>query len=139
MSVHLTIAASFVLLGLYSHHERQRGLRSESMFWLFWFIAVAPVIAMSRSSMLSIGFGVIAAVVLRRSVRVFPFLLTAGALLTMLVLFNISVPVGGGQNLSTTNLMQNVVSIVSNKQDQGGHGSSHQNLNGSKQFRLRWW
>jgi O-antigen ligase/polysaccharide polymerase Wzy-like membrane protein len=139
MGVHLTIVASFVLLGLYGHERRQRGLRSEAAVWLCWFLAVAPVVAMSRSSMLSIGFGVAAAVVLRRSVRVFPFLLAAGALGLTLVLFNVSVPVGGGQNISTTNLVQNVVSIVSNKQDQGGHGSTHQNLNGSKKFRLRWW
>ena len=139
MGVHLTIAASFVLLGLYGYEKRQRGLRSESTLWLLWFVAVAPVVAMSRSSMLSIGFGVVAAVALRRSVRIVPFLLTAGALVTMLVLFNVSVPVGGGQNLSTTNLMQNVVSIVSNKQDQAGSGGSRQNLNGSKKFRLRWW
>jgi len=139
MGVHLTIVASFVLLGLYGHERRQRGLRSETIVWLLWFVAVAPVVAMSRSSMLSIGFGVAAAVVLRRSVRVFPFLLAAGALALILVSLNISVPVGGGQNISTTNLMQNVVSIVSNKQDQGGHGGTHQNLNGSKTFRLRWW
>src|SRR3954451_8498483 len=139
MGVHLTIAAGFVLLGLYGFESRRRGLRSESVLWLIWFLAVAPVLAMSRSSMLSIGFGLLAAIVLRRSVRVLPLVVTAGALLLVLVLFNVAVPVGGGQNLSTTNLMQNVVSIVSNKQDQGGHGGSHQNLNGSKQFRLRWW
>lgn len=139
MGVHLTIAAAFVLLGLYGFERRPRGLRSETVFWLMWFVAVAPVLAMSRSSMLSLGFGVAAAIMLRRSVRVLPFVLTASALLLTLVAFNVSVPVGGGQNLSTTNLMQNVVSIVSSKQDQGGHGASHQNLNGSKQFRIRWW
>jgi hypothetical protein len=139
MGVHLTIAASFVLLGLYGFERRQRSFRSDATVWLLWFVSVAPVIAMSRSSMLSIGFGVATAVALRRSVRVLPFLLTASALMTTLVLFNISLPVGGGQSLSTTNLMQNVVSIVSNKQDQGGHGGSQQNLNGSKKFRLRWW
>jgi len=139
MGVHLAIAGSFVLLGLYSFDRRQRGLRSETTFWLLWFVAVAPVLAMSRSSILSIGVGVVAAVVLRRSVRVIPFAVTAAALLLTLVVFHVSVPVGGGQNLSTTNLMQNVVSIVSNKQDQGAQGGSHQNLNGSKQFRLRWW
>jgi O-Antigen ligase len=139
MGVHLTIAAAFVLLGLYGYEGRRRGLRSETVLWLTWFAAVAPVFAMSRSSMLSVGFGIFAAIVLRRSVRVLPFAVTAGTLALMLVLFNVSVPVGGGQNLSTTNLVQNVVSIVSNKQDQGGHGGSHQNLNGSKQFRLRWW
>jgi hypothetical protein len=139
MGVHLTIAATFVLLGLYSHGQRQRGLRSESTFWLCWFVAVAPVLAMSRSSILSIGLGLVTATLFRRSVRVLPFLLAAGAVLLTLVVFNVSVPVGGGQNLSTTNLLQNAVSIVSNKQDQGGHGATHQNLNGSKQFRLRWW
>lgn len=139
MGVHLTIAASFVLLGLYSFDQRRRGLRGETIFWLLWFVAVAPVVAMSRSSILSIGFGVTAAIVLRCSVRVIPFALTAAALLLILVVSHVSVPVGGGQNLSTTNLVQNVVSIVSNKQDQGGNGGSHQNLNGSKEFRLRWW
>jgi O-antigen ligase/polysaccharide polymerase Wzy-like membrane protein len=139
MGVHLAIAASFVLLGLYSFDRRQRGVRSETTFWLLWFVAVAPVVAMSRSSILSIGFSVAAALVLRRSVRVIPFALTAAALFLILVVFHVSVPVGGGQNVSTTNLAQNVVSIVSNKQDQGGHGGSHQNLNGSKEFRLRWW
>jgi len=139
MGVHLTIAASFVLLGLYSFDTRRRGLRSEIAFWLMWFVAVAPVLAMSRSSMLSLGVGIVAALALRRSVRALPFVLTAGALLLTLIAFNVSVSVGGGQNLSTTNLMQNVVSIVPNKQDEGGHGASHQNLNGSKEFRLRWW
>jgi O-antigen ligase len=139
MGVHLAIAASFVLLGLYSFDRRQRGLRSETTFWLLWFVAVGPVVAMSRSSILSIGFGVAAAILLRRSARVIPFALTAAALLMILVVFQVSVPVGGGQNLSTTNLIQNVVSIVSNKQDQGAQGGSHQNLNGSKEFRLRWW
>jgi hypothetical protein len=139
MGVHLTIAASFVLLGLYGFDRRKRGARSETVLWLAWFAAVAPVLAMSRSSMLSLGFGIFAAIVLRRSVRVLPFAVTAGTLVLVLVLFHVTVPVGGGQNLSTTNLVQNVVSIVSNKQDQGVRGGSHQNLNGSKQFRLRWW
>ena len=139
MGVHLTVAASFVLLGLYSFERPRRGLRSETVFWGLWFVAAAPVVAMSRSSILSIGFGVAAAIVLRRSVRVITFALTAAAVLLTIVVFQVSVPVGGGQYLSTTNLMQNVVSIVSNKQDQGAPGGSHQNLNGSKEFRLRWW
>lgn len=139
MGVHLTIAASFVLLGLYGYSGRRRGARSETAVWLMWFVAVAPVLAMSRSSMLGLSFGIVIAFALRSSVRVLPFAVTAGTLALVLVAFNVSVPVGGGQNLSTTNLMQNVVSIVSNKQDQGGAGGSHQNLNGSKQFRLRWW
>ncbi len=96
MGVHLTIAAAFVLLGLYGFERRPRGLRSETVFWLMWFVAVAPVLAMSRSSMLSLGFGVAAAIMLRRSVRVLPFVLTASALLLTLVAFNVSVPVGGG-------------------------------------------
>jgi hypothetical protein len=121
-AVHLSGVAVFMLLGF----------RAVSPLWLFVLIVSITMITPSRGAMLSclVPIGV-AAVVGRQFHRLMPVLLFAGALFVLALVSGIEIETQEGRGLGAQRIVENVQSIFGT--------SASGNLDGTKQWRLRWW
>jgi hypothetical protein len=121
-AVHLTGAAVFALLGL-------RKFKTPWVIMLFFsIILVTP----SRGAMLSCFIPIGLALVLSgRMRRLAPVLLCAAAFLSFTYVADIKIPLPGGRSIGSEQLVENVTSIVAK--------SDTSNLDGTKEWRLRWW
>ncbi len=121
-AVHVTGATVFVLLGL----------RRVSKVWILILLLSIIAIIPSRGAMLSwvIPVGV-AAIVSRKLRRFAPILLLGGVLFAAAYALGVEIPIPGGRTVGPQQLIENVESIIGT--------SEATNLDGTKQWRLRWW
>ena len=115
-------AAVFVLLGM----------RKVSAFWMLVMIISIALISPSRGAMLSCVIPIGVAAVLGGQVKRFGPILFAGVLLFFLAyMLSIDVPLPGGRSIGPEQIIDNLESIFGS--------SDAANLDGTKEWRLRWW
>jgi hypothetical protein len=121
-AVHLSGAAIFVLLGM----------RKVSPLWIFVMIGSIALISPSRGAMLSCVLPIGLAAVLGGQVKRFgPVLFVGGILFFAAYVASIDIPLPGGRSIGPEQMINNLESIM---------GSSEAaNLDGTKEWRLRWW
>lgn len=121
-AVHLAGAAVFALLGM----------RKVSLPWVAVLIASIALICPSRGAMLAclvpIGF---AALIGGKIMRFAPVLLSAAFLFVLAYAAGLEVPLPGGRSIGPEQIVNNIESIFGN--------SNAANLDGTKEWRLRWW
>ncbi len=129
--VHLAGIAAFVLVGLYA--ARRSWVPSWAVWGLF-FLDLAIIAAVTRGGLVAVGLGAASALLFVRSG---PRLVTAGGIalagFVLLYAINPVIDVGStqGRELSFSQLVDNVVSVVG--------ASDSGNLQGTKEWRLNWW
>lgn len=121
-ATHLAGAAIFVLLGL----------RKVSRLWALILVVSIALISPSRGAMLSCMVPIIAASILGGQLRRFgPVLLVAGGLFVLAYVTGANIPLPDGRAVGPEQIIDNVESIVGS--------SDAANLDGTKEWRLRWW
>lgn len=120
--VHLAGATVFVLLGM----------RKVPRWWIIPLIVSVALVTPSRGAMLSFVIPVSAAIVLGGKLKSFgPVMLTGAILFFAAYAVGLNVPLPDGRVMGPEQIVNNVESIV---------GSSEAaNLDGTKEWRLRWW
>jgi hypothetical protein len=123
LAVHLAGATAFTLLGF----------RKQGWIWsLLLLLAVALVFAQNRGGALAIAISAGVAVVLSGNIRgVCQFILLGGALAMIAVIADVNISLGGERDFHFDQIIANLSSIWS--------GSDTGNLDGTKEWRLRWW
>jgi hypothetical protein len=121
-AVHLSGAAVFVILGL----------RQTSLAWVLALFVSVLMITPSRGAMLACLIPIGVAVLLSGQLRRFVQVLFAGtAILFVCYIVGLEIPLSGGRTLGPEQLLHNLESIIGTSQAA--------NLDGTKEWRLRWW
>lgn len=129
MGVLLAGIAAFLLLGLYSARPKPR--LPETLVWLLWLPAAAVVAIYNRGGMVAMVTAGAVVLFLRLPQRWLPPVFFSLLTTVILIAVNPTVDLGGGRTISAGQLVDNVTSIVT----QGDNAA----LEGTKEFRLRWW
>jgi len=121
-AVHLAGAAVFVLLGM----------RKVPLFWVLVMIVSIALVSPSRGAMLACVVPIGIAAVLGGQIKRFvPVLFVGGMLFVLAYVAGVEIPVPGGRSIGPEQIIRNIESIM---------GSSEtSNLDGTKEWRLRWW
>lgn len=121
-AVHLGGAAVFAIVGL----MRVR------WYWILAWVAGATLISPSRGATLSVLVPVcVAFVASGKAGRALPALLAAAGLFLLSYVAKVEVPLPGDRQISAEQIMDRMGSIVGRSANDG--------LDGTKQWRLRWW
>lgn len=130
-AVHLAGIAAFLLLGLDGGRRAGSAMR-EVGTWALWLIGAAVALVLNRGGMLALA-SVAAVLLFTRSARRWASLtLTAAAILSVLLVANPEIRIGERtRTISVSQVIDNVTSVLFTSQDAG--------LQGTKDFRLRWW
>jgi len=141
VAVHLVGALSFQLLGLRTTVMPAGGWVGKVVEWLFWAavsITLVMVASATRGGFLALlcGLGVVAAFRFSRRSAV-AFMAAATLLLTLFWALDIRVE-GERRDISTTQIINNAVSMVTFDFDGGGDPATA-DLTGTARWRLMWW
>ena len=122
-AVHLSGVAIFMLLGL----------RRVSLLWTLLLLVNLAMITLSRGAMVATVISIGTAVLLGNQLRrLAPVLLFGAAILGFSYVTRIEVPLwAGDRTIGAQQIVDNVVSIIGK--------SDAANLDGTKEWRLRWW
>lgn len=129
MGVLLAGVAAFALLGLYSSPPKPRV--PEAVMWLLWLPAAAMVAIYNRGGLLAMLTAGAVIFFLRLPQRWLAPIFFTLLIAVSVVWIDPKMDIGQGRTLSVAQLVENVTSIVSS-----GDSSA---LEGTKEFRLRWW
>jgi hypothetical protein len=129
MGVFLAGIAAFALLGLYSSPPKPRV--PEAVMWLLWIPAAAMVAVYNRGGLLAMLAAGAVIFFLRLPQRWLAPIFFALLIAVSVVWIDPKMDIGQGRTLSVAQLVENITSIVSE-----GDSSA---LEGTKDFRLRWW
>lgn len=129
MGVFLAGIAAFALLGLYSAAPKPRV--PEALMWLVWLPAATVVAIYNRGGMIAIVTAGAALFFLRLPQRWFAPLFFSVLIAVTLVWFDPKVDVGQGRTISVAQFVDNITSVVTEADSAA--------LEGTKEFRLRWW
>jgi hypothetical protein len=129
MGVFLAGIAAFALLGLYSAPPKPRV--PEAVMWVLWLPAAAMVAIFNRGGLLAILTAGAVIFFLRLPQRWLAPVFFSLLIAISVVWIDPKMDIGQGRTLSVAQLVENVTSIVSE-----GDSSA---LEGTKEFRLRWW
>ncbi len=130
MGVLLAGVAAFSLLGLYSAEPRPRV--PEALMWLLWLPAAAIVAIFNRGGMVAMVTAGAVVLFLRLPQRWLPPIFF-GLLIGLLLIWvdpKVTIP-GAVRSISVSQFVENVTSVVT----ETNSGA----LEGTKEFRLRWW
>ena len=120
---------AFVFLGLYA---RGTGWRlPEPLLWALWLGAVAVVGIGNRGGLLAASMSAAVVLYVRAAGRWLTLLFVALALMVPLILIDPVIKVSNGRELSVGQMIDNVTSLFGETDRPG--------LEGTKEFRLRWW
>lgn len=126
---HLAGALAFVLVGLFS----SAGLAREAFALTAWFAAVLAIGTSNRGGLLAATVGWIATLFYRPKMGWMYGMPAVVILLAVIIVANPSIETGGGHRTqSLDQLQENVTSLFSSQETAAG-------LQGTKDFRLRWW
>lgn len=130
-AVHLAGIAAFLLVGLDGGRRAGTAIRQVGT-WALWLVGTAVAGILNRGGMLALT-SVAAVLLFTRSARRWASLaLTAAAVLSVLLVVNPEIRIGGGtRTISVGQVIDNVTSVVFASQDAA--------LQGTKDFRLQWW
>jgi hypothetical protein len=129
MGVLLAGIAAFMLLGLYSAAPKPRV--PEGLVWLLWLPAATVVALFNRGGMVAMVTAGAVVLFLRlpqRWIQPVFFSLLIGVLL---VWVNPTVDIGQGRTISVGQFVDNITSVITETDSPA--------LEGTKEFRLRWW
>jgi hypothetical protein len=129
MGVFLAGIAAFALLGLYSAAPKPRV--PEAIMWLLWLPAAAVVGIYNRGGMIAILTAGAAVLFLRLPRRWLPPIFSSLLIAIVLLWTNPQLDIGQGRTLSVAQLVDNFTSVVTETDSPA--------LEGTKEFRLRWW
>jgi hypothetical protein len=129
MGVFLAGIAAFGLLGLYSAPPKPRV--PEALMWLLWLPAAAVVAVYNRGGMIAIVTAGLVVLFLRLPQRWLPPIFFSLLIGVMLIWVDPKMDIGGGRTLSAGQFVDNITSVVGD--------SNSAALEGTKEFRLRWW
>jgi O-antigen ligase/polysaccharide polymerase Wzy-like membrane protein len=129
MGVFLAGIAAFALLGLYSSPPKPRV--PEAVMWILWLPAAAMVAIYNRGGLLAILTAGAVIFFLRLPQRWLAPIFFTLLIAVSVVWVDPKMDIGQGRTLSVAQLVENFTSIVSE-----GDSSA---LEGTKEFRLRWW
>ncbi len=128
--VHLGAIAAFILGGLYAARSHFRWV-GDRLTWLLWFVAAAPIAALSRGALLAATTGGLAVLFATTAARWAKVASVVAGLAIALVLVNPTVDLGNARTVSVGQLVDNVASVFTSSDDF--------NLEASRQWRLTWW
>jgi hypothetical protein len=127
--VHLAGAAAFVFLGLYGTGHGRR--LAEPLIWGLWLIALAVVGILNRGGLVAASMSATVVLYVRAAGRWLTLIFVALALIVPVILVNPTIKLGTGRELSVGQMVDNVTSVFGEARNPG--------LEGTKEFRLRWW
>jgi len=129
MGVILAGIAAFALLGLYAAPPKPRV--PEAIVWLLWLPAAAVVAIFNRGGMVAMVTAGAVVLFLRLPQRWLPPIFFTLLIATSLVWVDPKLDIGSGRTISASQFVDNVTSVITET------GSPA--LEGTKEFRLRWW
>jgi len=121
--------AAFILVGLYARVERNPTL-AEPFPWLPWLGGAAVVSIVNRGGLVAMSMVALVLLFVRQSSRWLGMFFIVALLLTVGMLVDPKVDIGGRREFSFSQLTDNVTSIFV---------STGNSLEGTRSFRLRWW
>lgn len=127
--VHLAGAAAFVFLGLYTRGEGRR--LAEPIFWVSWLVALAVVGILNRGGLVAASMSAAVVLYVRAAGRWLTLIFVAVALMVPLIIIDPAIKLPTGRELSVGQMVDNVTSVFGETSNPG--------LEGTKEFRLRWW
>ena len=127
--VHLAGVAAFVFLGLYATGNGWR--LAEPLLWVLWLGAVAVAGILNRGGLIAASMSAAVVLYVRAASRWLTLVFVALALMVPLILVDPVIRLGTGRELSVGQMIDNVTSVFGQADDAG--------LEGTKEFRLRWW
>lgn len=130
MGVHLAGVAAFVLLGLYGATGRVTRF-PEWLLWAAWLFAAGVVAIFNRGGMAAMTSAGATILFVRSAGRWFSLVLVALIIVALGLAIDPRVDLGSSREVSFGQLVNNVASILTDGSDPG--------LQGTKEFRLRWW
>jgi len=129
MGVLLAGIAAFALLGLYSAAPKPRV--PESIMWLLWLPAAGVVAIFNRGGMVAMVTAGAALLFLRLPRRWLPPVFMTVLIAVLLLAVDPRLDIGQGRTLSVGQVVDNVTSVITDTGDPA--------LEGTKEFRLKWW
>lgn len=121
--------AAFILVGLYARVERSPKL-AEPLPWLPWLGGAGVVSIINRGGLVAMSMVALVLLFVRQSSRWLGMFFIIALLLTVGMLVDPKVDIGGRREFSFSQLTDNVTSIFV---------STGNSLEGTRNFRLRWW
>lgn len=129
MGVFLAGIAAFALLGLYSANPKPRV--PEALMWLLWLPAAVTVSIFNRGGMVAMVTAGAVVLFLRLPQRWLPPIFLSLLIAVMLIWIDPSADIGQGRKISASQFVENVTSVITETDSAA--------LEGTKEFRLRWW
>lgn len=127
--VHLAGVAAFVLLGLYA---AGRGFRiPEPLIWVPWLIAVGVAGILNRGGLVAASMAAATVLYVRAATRWLAVIFIALTVTVPVILIDPRIELGTGREISVGQVVDNVTSVFGESENPG--------LQGTKEFRLRWW
>lgn len=132
MGVHLAGVAAFILVGLYRWGGQAAAAAREALLWLGWLVATLAVGAINRGGLVAASSALAAMLFGRSSARWFSLALVVLSMGVLAVIVDPRVDIGGQRDVSVSQVVDNIASIVDPSTGSGV-------LQGSKDFRVAWW
>jgi hypothetical protein len=132
--VQLAGAATFVLIGLADLHWPRDSHRRwmEWGWWMAWFTGVAITGAANRGALVSVFIAVAVVLAVHRRARLWKPAIVAFVFSLLFVGTDIRLSIGQEREVSASQLVENLLSIVSGR-------SNTSNLESTRAWRLQWW
>ena len=127
--VHLAGVAAFIFLGLYAAGPGRR--LAEPLLWALWLAAVAVVGILNRGGLVAASMSAAVVLYVRAAGRWLTLIFVAFALMVPVILIDPAIKLGSGREISVGQMVDNVASLIGEADNPG--------LEGTKEFRLRWW
>lgn len=127
--VHLAGIAAFILLGLYAAGRYPR--IPEPLIWIPWLLAVGVAGILNRGGLIAASMAAATVLYVRATTRWLAIMFIALMLFVPVVIIDPRVELDTGRELSVGQMVENVTSLFSESDNPG--------LEGTKEFRLRWW
>ncbi|MCG8546158.1 MAG: O-antigen ligase family protein [Alphaproteobacteria bacterium] len=134
MSVHLAGVAAFLGLGLHRHFLKPGQTYShvkEFALWMIWGAGVIAAGSRNRGGLLSVMIACIVILAFKPASRINRVILPALVVILLAVSFDVSVPVGGGRNVSVQQIIDNFQSVF--------FKSKRSALSDTASWRILWW
>ncbi len=134
LAVHLAGAGAFLALGLHREFPLNAvkwRINKELICWSGWVLGVIAVGSRNRGGLLSIILALGLVTAFRPNNRLGRLILPCAVLVSLLVIFDVSIPTRGDRDLSPRQIIENIESVF---------GESNQEaLTGTVEWRLQWW
>jgi O-antigen ligase len=134
LAVHLAGVAAFLALGLHQAFAYKRRTWSIFQEYLCYFSVFAGIVALgsrNRGGLFSVLLALLVVVVFRPNNRLTRLIIPSIIAAILLITFDVSIPVGGGREVSINQILANIQSVI--------WKSEEQYLAGTVDWRFNWW